>query len=96
MLRRLLFLILLVPQQKRNGINTWSVPAMLLQEDYMTYTDNTLVQFTTLHHGTYVDMEDGDTGTFTYSYSLTDSGANTGKITISSEWKNEDDTEYTR
>ena len=32
-------------------------------------------------------------GTFTYSYSLTDSGSNTGKLTISSEWKNEDDTD---
>ena len=67
--------------------------AMLLQEDKMTYIDNTLVQFTTTSSGIYVDMEDGDTGTFTYSYSLTDSGANTGKITISSEWKNEDDTD---
>jgi hypothetical protein len=67
--------------------------AMLLQEDTMTYIDNTLVQFTTTSSGIYVDMEDGDTGTFTYSYSLTDSGANTGKITISSEWKNEDDTD---
>ena len=67
--------------------------AMLLQEDKMTYIDNSLVQFTTTSSGIYVDMEDGDTGTFTYSYSLTDSGANTGKITISSEWKNEDDTD---
>ena len=32
-------------------------------------------------------------GTFTYSYSLTDSGSNSGKLTISSEWKNEDDTD---
>lgn len=67
--------------------------AMLLQEDKMTHIDNTLVQFTTTSSGIYVDMVEGDTGTFTYSYSLTDSGANTGKITISSEWKNEDDTD---
>jgi hypothetical protein len=67
--------------------------AMHFEEDKMTYIDNTLVLFTTTSSGTYVDMDDGDTGTFTYSYSLTDSGSNTGKLIISSEWKNEDDTD---
>jgi len=67
--------------------------AILLQGTANGQDDFTLAQFTTTSSGTYVDVEDGDTGTFTYSYSLTDSGSNSGKLTISSEWKNEDDTE---
>ena len=67
--------------------------AMHFEEEKMGYIDNTLVLFTTTSSGTYVDMDDGDTGTFTYSYSLTDSGSNTGKLIISSEWTNEDDTD---
>ena len=67
--------------------------AILFQGTDNGQDDFTLAQFTTTSSGTYVDVEDGDTGTFTYSYSLTDSGSNTGKLTISSEWKNEDDTD---
>jgi hypothetical protein len=67
--------------------------AMLIEGTDNGQVDNTLIQFTTTSSGTYVDVEDGDTGTFTYSYSLTDSASNTGKLTVSSEWKNEDDTE---
>jgi hypothetical protein len=74
--------------------NQYSVgTAILLQGTDNGQDDFTLAQFTTTSSGTYVDVEDGDTGTFTYSYSLTDSGSNTGKLTISSEWKNEDDTD---
>ena len=68
--------------------------AMLFSESSIRYgTDRTLVQFTSSSSGTYVDMEDGDTGTFTYSYSLTDASQNIGKITISLEWENLDDTD---
>ena len=67
--------------------------AILLQGSDNGQDDFTLAQFTTTSSGTYVDVEDGDTGTFTYSYSLIDSGSNSGKLTVSSEWKNEDDTE---
>ena len=67
--------------------------AILLQGTANGQDDFTLAQFTTTSSGTYVDVEDGDTGTFTYSYSLTDPGSNTGTLTVSSEWKNEDDTE---
>jgi hypothetical protein len=67
--------------------------AMLLQGTDNGQDDLTLIQFITNSSGAYVDVEDGDTGTFTYSYSLTDPGSNTGTLTVSSEWKNEDDTE---
>ena len=67
--------------------------AILLQGTANGQDDFTLAQFTTTSSGTYVDVEDGDTSTFTYSYSLTDSGSNSGKLTISTEWKNEDDTD---
>ena len=70
-----------------------AILALESSQTIVSESEKTLVQFTTSSSGTYVDLNDGDTGTFTYSYSLTDAGQNIGKITISAEWENLDDTD---
>jgi hypothetical protein len=71
--------------------NRYVVGTAILLEN-LAYQDFTLVRFNSATSGQYVDLEDGYTGDFTYSY--TQDGNTTGNLSVSSEWLNEDDTDY--
>lgn len=76
--------------------NTYIIGAAVLVEQVGgSYDDNTLVRFQTATTGQYVDLEDLETGDFTYTYTKT--GDNTGKLEVTSDWElnaGEEDPDY--
>jgi len=76
--------------------NTYIIgAAVLIEEDGGSYNDNTLVRFQTATTGQYVDLEDLDTGDFTYTYTKT--GDSTGKLSVVTDWEidaGEEDPDY--
>ncbi len=49
-------------------------------------TENTLVHFTTSSSGSYIDLEDSETGSFSYTYTPTDGATNLGELSVTSDW----------
>ena len=76
--------------------NTYIIgAAVLVEQDSEIYEDNTLVRFQTATTGQYVDLEDLDTGDFTYTYTKTSD--TTGKLSVVSDWEldaGEEDPDY--
>jgi hypothetical protein len=49
-------------------------------------TEKTLVYFTTSSSGSYIDLEDSETGSFSYTYTPTVGATNLGELSVSSDW----------
>jgi len=49
-------------------------------------TEKTLVHFTTSSSGSYIDLKDSETGSFSYTYTPTVGATNLGELSVSSDW----------
>jgi hypothetical protein len=62
--------------------------AMLItgNSEYSLKTEKTLVHFITSSSGSYIDLDDSETGSFSYTYTPTVGATNLGELSVSSDW----------